>query len=281
MKKYLQDFVDQDTAEAWKDFKSGMPWDSSSVALGLVSELNFEKVALDSKTPDAIEHLLSASTPGTIWAEFFVYPGISLPNDFYPMVVDCLQLSQINKLPSLNSLAELYRSDRPLKSGTSVSLTTFLAVSCPRCHLIFVDGDVEAEFEPEDDDSWINSDCPACEGTGEWVYELPFDTKREPASETKRKETDFKTKCEILSDLWLNHKGDEAFQDFISYNDLGLPLAYALAEEIVEETVAAREFVEATFSLLLSGLNIEDEGFTSFEQLLLVAEKRSNQSKEG
>ncbi len=278
MKEFLKGFVAQDSAEAWEEFKSGMPWVPSDRELGLVSELNFERISMENKTPEAIEQLLSASTPGTIWAEFFVYPGISLPNDYYPMVVECLQLSQINGLPSMNSLAELYRSDRPLSSGASVSLTTLLAVSCPRCHLIFVDGDVEAEFEPDDEESWTDSECPACNGSGEWVYELPLETKREPSSETKRKETDFKEKCQILSDLWLNHKDDEAFQDFIRYNDLGLPLAYSLSEEIVQETEAAREFVEATFSLLLSGLDIEDQGFTSFEQLLLIAEKRSNQS---
>lgn len=276
MKEFLKGFVAQDTAEAWEEFKSGMPWDPRNLALGLISELNFERIPWETTAPEFFEHLLSSSTPGTIWAESFVYPSISLPNDYYPKVVDCSQLSQINGLPSMNSLAELYRSDRPLSSGASVSLTTLLAMSCPRCHLIFVDGDVEAEFEPDDEESWIDSECPACNGTGEWVYELPFDTKSELHS--KRKATAFKTKCQILSDLWLNHKDDEAFQDFIRYNDLGLPLAYSLSEEIVQETEAAREFVEATFNLLLTGLDIEDHGFLNFDQLLALAKLRSSQS---
>lgn len=281
MQGFLKAFVEEDTAEAWEKFKSGMPWDPNNLELGLISGLNFERISLDSKTPEAIEQLLSESAPGTIWAEFFVYPGISLPNDLYPVVVDCLQLSQINGLPSMNSLGDLYRSDRPLSRGASVSPTTFLAVACPRCHLIFVDGDVEAEFEPDDEESWIDSECPACKGGGEWVYELPLESKLELIAETKGKHTDFNAKCEILSELWLNHKDDDAFQDFIRYNDLGLPLAYSLAEGIVGETETARKFVEATFNLLLAGLDVEDQGFKSFDQLLALAEKRSNQIKEG
>ena len=84
--------------------------------------------------------------------------------------------------------------------------------------------------------------------------------------------TKFSSRCEILGDLWVAYKGDPEFEDFISYNDLGLPLAYAIATEIVTPTPKAEMFVNETFELLLSGLELSDEGFDSLEDILGVEE---------
>lgn len=82
-------------------------------------------------------------------------------------------------------------------------------------------------------------------------------------------ETTYSNKLNILSDLWINYKGDEEFVDFIEYNDLGLPLAYAIDAGIVSSTELAERFVEETFSLLLAGLEIEeDTGFENLDDLL-------------
>jgi hypothetical protein len=81
-------------------------------------------------------------------------------------------------------------------------------------------------------------------------------------------ETKFETKCEILADLWLNYRGDEQFTDFIEYNDIGLPLAYAITNSIVESNEIAQRFIGETFDLLLAGLEIEDTGFDSIEDVL-------------
>jgi hypothetical protein len=35
--------------------------------------------------------------------------------------------------------------------------------------------------------------------------------------------TPIETIYEILADLWINYKYDDEFEDFIEYNDLGLP----------------------------------------------------------
>lgn len=80
--------------------------------------------------------------------------------------------------------------------------------------------------------------------------------------------TPFLTKCEILADLWMNYRNDEEFQDFIEYNDLGMPLAYALSNKIVEPTKPASEFVNETFDLLIGALDLEDTGFESLDDLL-------------
>lgn len=80
--------------------------------------------------------------------------------------------------------------------------------------------------------------------------------------------TTFEAKCAILAELWMEHREDEDFKEFCEYNDLGLPLAYLLANEIVATTEAATEFVNETFTLLLKGLEIEDTGFESLAQMI-------------
>jgi hypothetical protein len=83
--------------------------------------------------------------------------------------------------------------------------------------------------------------------------------------------TTFENKTTILADLWLNYRYDKEFTDFVEYNDLGLPLAYAINEGIVDTTDLATNFINETFDLLLAGLNIDDspdEGFISLDQML-------------
>ena len=81
--------------------------------------------------------------------------------------------------------------------------------------------------------------------------------------------TTFFNKANILADLWTDYRDDEDFQDFIVYNDLGLPLAYALANNIIEENELVENFINETFSLLLLGLEIkEDTGFEVLEDVL-------------
>jgi hypothetical protein len=80
--------------------------------------------------------------------------------------------------------------------------------------------------------------------------------------------TTFENKTTILADLWLNYRYDTEFVDFIEYNDLGLPLAYAINEGIVDTTELATNFINETFDLLLAGMGIQDDtGFESIEDL--------------
>ena len=85
-------------------------------------------------------------------------------------------------------------------------------------------------------------------------------------------ETSYANKCQILGEVWLDYRNDEDFKDFIEYNDLGLPLAYAVDSGIVESTDMAENFISETFSLLLAGLGIEEDlGFEVLEDILEVA----------
>ena len=82
--------------------------------------------------------------------------------------------------------------------------------------------------------------------------------------------TTYECKLEILAELWLNYRNDQNFEDFFAYNDLGLPLAYAINESIVTSSVLAETLVEETFSLLLAGLEIEDTGFSCLDEILSI-----------
>jgi len=84
--------------------------------------------------------------------------------------------------------------------------------------------------------------------------------------------TTFENKTTILADLWLNYRYDTEFADFIEYNDLGLPLAYAINEGIVDTTELATNFINETFDLLLAGMSIEDTGFDSLDDVMSSAE---------
>ena len=80
--------------------------------------------------------------------------------------------------------------------------------------------------------------------------------------------TKFKAKCAILAEIWIDYRDDEEFKDFIAYNDLGMPLAYAISNGIVEKTDRAKTFINETFELLLAGLGIEDTGFADLSEVL-------------
>lgn len=81
-------------------------------------------------------------------------------------------------------------------------------------------------------------------------------------------ETPFNIKAEILADLWMNHRDSDIFLDFVEYNDLGLPVAYLVANEVIERNKVINGFVEETFLLLLSVLELEDTGFSSLSDLI-------------
>ena len=86
--------------------------------------------------------------------------------------------------------------------------------------------------------------------------------------------TTFSNKAVILADLWMNYRDDENFQDFIEYNDLGLPLAYLISANIVESNDYGNRFVEEAFDLLLVGLDVEDTGFETLDELFEYADNK-------
>jgi hypothetical protein len=76
------------------------------------------------------------------------------------------------------------------------------------------------------------------------------------------------TKARILADLWTEYRDDENFTEFIEYNDLGLPLAYALTNSIIESTPMVEQFVNEAFRLLVAGLEIEEAEYQNLSDML-------------
>ncbi len=87
--------------------------------------------------------------------------------------------------------------------------------------------------------------------------------------------TEYRAKVQILSDLWMDYRDSDSFKSFIEYNDLGLPLAYAIERGIVESSAIAENFLNESFRLLLASLGIEDEGFETLDDVLAFAESKS------
>jgi len=86
--------------------------------------------------------------------------------------------------------------------------------------------------------------------------------------------THYSNQCDILAELWMNYRTDTEFQDFTEYNDLGLPLAYAISNNIVKSTEMAQRFIEETFDIFLAGLDVEDTGFETLDEILGLAENK-------
>lgn len=78
----------------------------------------------------------------------------------------------------------------------------------------------------------------------------------------------FQNKITILSELWMNYRDDQELEDFIEYNDLGLPLAYFLMNEIVLPTEQAEVYINETYDLLIASLTVEDKQWESLDQML-------------
>lgn len=84
--------------------------------------------------------------------------------------------------------------------------------------------------------------------------------------------TPIENKTAILADLFLNYRDDEEFTDFISYNDIGLPVAYAIDNQIVKGTEMSDQFINETFELLIGALGIEDIGFETLDEMFTEAQ---------
>jgi len=88
----------------------------------------------------------------------------------------------------------------------------------------------------------------------------------------------FETKCDILGQFWFEFRDDEKLKDFIEYNDIGLPLAWFISTGVVTSTPMAEDYVDETFDLFISALEVSEnevDQFTNLNDLLAYIEDRS------
>lgn len=80
-------------------------------------------------------------------------------------------------------------------------------------------------------------------------------------------------KIRILADFYSKYRDDEEMEDFFDYNDLGLPMAYLISEDLVSLKDKGNIYISETWALFLESLEIQDMGFENLEQVLSFAQK--------
>ncbi len=83
----------------------------------------------------------------------------------------------------------------------------------------------------------------------------------------------FENKSTILAELWMNYREDDQIKDFIEYNDLGLPLAYLITNEIVIPTNQADIYINESYDLLVAALDVEDLEYESLDEMMDAGEE--------
>jgi hypothetical protein len=83
--------------------------------------------------------------------------------------------------------------------------------------------------------------------------------------------TEFANKCEILGHFYSQYRDESDFADFMEFNDLGLPLAYFVSENLCDVSDDGVRYINETFDLFIASLEINDTGFTSLEDVFLAA----------
>jgi hypothetical protein len=70
---------------------------------------------------------------------------------------------------------------------------------------------------------------------------------------------DFADKTGILGQLWIEFRDDPQFKVFIEYNDIGLPMAYMVAEGLIKElTPLGEQYIDESFKMLMDLLEVEE-----------------------
>lgn len=89
-------------------------------------------------------------------------------------------------------------------------------------------------------------------------------------------------KAGVLAELWINYRDDEDFTDFIEYNDIGLPLAYFVAEGLVSDTSPlGDQYITETFDMFATALNVSEEEIEQLEDITLIPILQLSKDKGG
>lgn len=89
-------------------------------------------------------------------------------------------------------------------------------------------------------------------------------------------------KAGVLAELWINYRDDEDFTDFIEYNDIGLPLAYFVAEGLVSDTSPlGDQYIIETFEMFSTALSVTEEEIEALENITLIPILQLSKDKGG
>lgn len=97
-------------------------------------------------------------------------------------------------------------------------------------------------------------------------------------------EVNFADKCGILGQFWYEFRDDEELKPFISYNDVGLPLAWFIATGVVTALPISEEYINETFTLFLQAMEVTEEDVVDVDNLddllAIVQQKKSEREAE-
>ena len=167
MEDFLKQLVSEDTPEAWESLRSQMPWNQAGKDDAAIAALDIDSVDIDLDDPEALSQAVSE---GKVWMEFYVDPSLTIGSGFIPYILNCQQIICLTPDSLPLSSPEVLVAEKAKPAEIEGSAISFLVVACPRCHLMSTKGDEDIEFEPDED--LIDSNCIACQGSGEWEYEL-------------------------------------------------------------------------------------------------------------
>jgi len=83
--------------------------------------------------------------------------------------------------------------------------------------------------------------------------------------------TGFTNRCEILGLFYSQYRDEKDFQDFMEFNDLGLPLAYFVSEDLCDVSDDGVRYINETFDLFLASLELKDTGFSNLADVFEAA----------
>lgn len=89
-------------------------------------------------------------------------------------------------------------------------------------------------------------------------------------------------KTGVLGQLWIQFRDDEDFETFMEYNDIGLPMAYYVAEGLVKElSPLGEQYIHETFDMFSQALNITEEEVDGLEVINLDSVLELSYKKKG
>ena len=80
--------------------------------------------------------------------------------------------------------------------------------------------------------------------------------------------TSISNKISILADVWKNHRTEEEMIEFCENNDVGLPLAFVLSNNLATLSDLGEQFIHESFEALLTLLEVEEDyGFETISDI--------------
>lgn len=67
----------------------------------------------------------------------------------------------------------------------------------------------------------------------------------------------FSTQCEILSELWLDHRDEDEFEDFLKTNHLAVALAHMVAQGLAKVEERGEIYISEAWGQFLEDLNAD------------------------